>query len=283
TAGAAPWVASADLEVDGTDPSAVRQALMRGRLARSGPLALAALSIVEMPPDPHRPVQHELERTGPAGVDASLTGALRAGHALVRRSEQGQAITTDELEALMALLREGVDHVRALSHTFRAPGAGACPLVPALQDLLASAQRAAGFTGRLDVEAAWPPFKESAVRHLIRIAQEAVTHALKHAQARHLVLRVGQEGGRLFLQIEDDGAGRPTGAQQAAHGLGLRTMQYRAACLGARLTVETPPSGGTSVTCWLPPLPGLVVEAASTTVFPSPAPPRAHVSPLHCG
>ncbi len=77
---------------------------------------------------------------------------------------------------------------------------------------------------------------------LFRIAQEAVTNALRHGQARsiRLVLRAGEN--EIVLEVQDDGHGLPAGASMG-EGLGLQIMRYRAGRVGGALTLEAGPDG----------------------------------------
>jgi signal transduction histidine kinase len=86
---------------------------------------------------------------------------------------------------------------------------------------------------------------------LYRIAQEAVTNAIKHADADHIVISVTAESkGNLKLRIEDDGIGMhplvPAGGTREHH-YGIVGMQERAAMIGARLNIASAPGEGTCV------------------------------------
>jgi signal transduction histidine kinase len=87
--------------------------------------------------------------------------------------------------------------------------------------------------------------------HLYRIAQEALTNALKHAHANSIKVTLEIEQERVRLEICDDGGGVKD-ADQHAPGLGLRTMQYRASIIGARLKITPFRPNGTSVICECP-------------------------------
>jgi signal transduction histidine kinase len=86
--------------------------------------------------------------------------------------------------------------------------------------------------------------------HLYRIAQEAITNALKHGQAANLRVSLEAHGHYITLKIADDGVGIPS-ADEITEGMGLRIMRYRAGQIGAHLTVRAEPTGGTVVTCTL--------------------------------
>ncbi len=83
-----------------------------------------------------------------------------------------------------------------------------------------------------------------------RIAQEAVTNALKHAKATEIVITLLRNRSGLVLTVEDNGQGIT--AKKNLHGMGQHIMVYRANAIGA--TCETSPrkGGGTCVRCVLP-------------------------------
>ena len=85
----------------------------------------------------------------------------------------------------------------------------------------------------------------------VRIAQEGVTNALRHAEARRAVVRVAEEAGELVVAVDDDG---PSGKAPAlsVSGHGLRGMAERAAACGGRLDIARSDLGGWSVRATLP-------------------------------
>jgi len=90
-----------------------------------------------------------------------------------------------------------------------------------------------------------------AANHLFRIAQEAATNAVKHANAKRIDIRLhaaSDKSGRLIVQ--DDGRGIPANLQAMGHGVDI--MRYRAAAIGGRLKISAEPGGGTVVTCLFP-------------------------------
>ena len=86
--------------------------------------------------------------------------------------------------------------------------------------------------------------------HLYHIAQEAVNNAIKHGQARNILIRLSAEDGWGTLLISDDGtASRKT--TPAISGMGLHIMSYRAGMIGGRLEVrrESTRGGRVSLAC----------------------------------
>ena len=83
---------------------------------------------------------------------------------------------------------------------------------------------------------------------ILRIAQEALANALRHAEAEHVWVRLGAEDGRLVLEVRDDGVGfDPDAAAVRSRRLGLTSMEERAQRLGGRLTLRSEPGAGTTV------------------------------------
>ena len=82
---------------------------------------------------------------------------------------------------------------------------------------------------------------------LYRIAQEAVTNAIRHSDANVIELGIGPNEGRLELHVKDDGKGMPKDMVSA--GLGLLTMRRRAELIGADFDVHGSPGHGTRIQC----------------------------------
>jgi PAS domain S-box-containing protein len=89
-----------------------------------------------------------------------------------------------------------------------------------------------------------------------RVAQEALTNVVRHAQAKTVNVELRQEAGRLHLRVRDDGIGFHVGAirEQAVRGasLGLLSMEERAALAGGGLEFKSAPKKGTEVHAWFP-------------------------------
>jgi signal transduction histidine kinase len=87
--------------------------------------------------------------------------------------------------------------------------------------------------------------------HLYRIAQEAITNAVKHGHARTIQISFSVENGGGVLRIQDDGVGLLDMPEQT-RGTGFALMQHRARAMGGYLALEPVPPHGTAVICTLP-------------------------------
>jgi signal transduction histidine kinase len=87
--------------------------------------------------------------------------------------------------------------------------------------------------------------------HLYRIAQEAISNAVKHGNAKNVLISLAREKDAMVLTISDDGRGMPPPPHRSG-GMGLRTMRYRARMINATLEVVNPPTGGVAIICRCP-------------------------------
>jgi two-component system, LuxR family, sensor kinase FixL len=86
---------------------------------------------------------------------------------------------------------------------------------------------------------------------LFRIAQEAVSNAVKHGQAKRIDIHLARQSGNIVLTVRDDGLGIPDKPGKGT-GMGLLTMSHRAQMMGGTIHVSPRNGGGTQVTCSVP-------------------------------
>ncbi len=94
------------------------------------------------------------------------------------------------------------------------------------------------------------PLAPARARHLLRITQEALTNALKYADARTIRIRLWYTDTAINVQVEDDGRG--FAVNEVNHGFGLTGMRERADLIGAALTIASQPGHGTQITVRAP-------------------------------
>ncbi len=116
-------------------------------------------------------------------------------------------------------------------------------LAESLQELAAAYRTRLGIAVTTRIEAVClPPEREET---LLRIAQEAVSNAARHARASTITIGLKPEAGEVELSISDDGAGFDLTQAGESHGLGLRIMQERIQEAGGKLRLQTAPGEGT--------------------------------------
>ncbi len=178
-----------------------------------------------------------------------LTGVALAGEVLSGRLAAKSIPEVKAVDHIVEMVEGAIELTRTLArglHPVDLTGEG---FTDALQELAVTITE--GFKTPCTFECDRPvAIREPGVAtHLYRIAQEAITNAVKHSHAKEMIVRlqVGTDG--LTLTISDDGVGMPP---KMPAGMGLRTMAYRANVIGATFNVERQLSHGTRVTCKLP-------------------------------
>ncbi len=176
---------------------------------------------------------------------ASLTLSLDALGRLMDRDPAAAAALLTELKEQAAT---AVQDIRRLAHDLRPPTLDDLGLVAALRE---SAARYRQSGVEITVHAPEPLADLPAAVEVAayRIAQEAMTNTVRHAQARTCRVTLERQPDALCLTIQDDGHGLPAGVQA---GIGLRSMQERVAELQGRFTLKSSPGGGTTVRAILP-------------------------------
>jgi signal transduction histidine kinase len=94
-----------------------------------------------------------------------------------------------------------------------------------------------------------PPDTE---HNLLRIGTEALTNALKHAQASEIRVTLGFGATQVRLSVQDNGSGFNLSDQSGRGGFGLTSMRERAERLGSQITIVSEPGLGTTVTVAAP-------------------------------
>ena len=172
------------------------------------------------------------------GLGQHLTALEMMTHALVGRLKSEAPGLVAQAQEISRHIRQTITNTRQLSHGLSPVSLEADGLMLALRGLADFTQSA----GKIECEFRCPQPVHlddlNVATQLYRIAQEAVTNALRHSGARHITICLSRAGARLQLCIEDDGKGLPADIE---HGLGLVTMQYRARLIGANLEITATP------------------------------------------
>jgi signal transduction histidine kinase len=160
-------------------------------------------------------------------------------------SEPEQA--RDMLDRSLRLARSGLGEARRAIHALRASPLDERGLAGALDQLGAAVEARSSLAVTVstpDDIAGLAPDVEQAV---YRIADEALTNAVRHSEATNVAVSIGRRGPRLVLEVRDDGKGFDT-TEEAPNGhLGLQGMAERADLTGGSLDIESQPGGGTVI------------------------------------
>jgi PAS domain S-box-containing protein len=178
----------------------------------------------------------------------AFAGIVLHGEALGTSLGVSKARSEKALASIQKLARSGLNEARRSVQALRPMALEGSTLPHALQQ---AAERLSE-DGKLSCE-----FKQrgKAVKlsaevqnELFRIAQEAMTNVCKHAQARSAWITLEFQADQVILMVSDDGVGlAATESPERKRGYGLGTMRERAQRIGARLEIESPADGGTTI------------------------------------
>jgi len=208
------------------------------------------------------------------GLGQQLTGIGLLSRGLARQLEAAGSPVAEDAREITDFIKEADEYARGLARGLVPVELETNGLAAALTRLAATAERLFGITCTSDivgtdagVAAAPHP------THLFRIAQEAVSNAVRHGRAGRvdITLSVGKE--KVRLRVHDNGVGFPDtihsgGADKPAseahstlsaparpddhRGMGVRIMHYRARIAGGTLDIRPAVDQGTIVSCTIP-------------------------------
>ena len=176
---------------------------------------------------------------------ASLTFKVDAArNVLARDHEKADRL----LEAVRQQVQEAIADIRRLVYNLRPPALDELGLLSALREQTLHAH-SQGLEVAFEVPPMLPLLPAAVEVAVYRIAQEALTNVVRHAQAQHSLLQLSLDAEMLHLTIIDDGKGIPAGHHI---GVGLHAIHERASELGGSCTITASPSGGTEVRVTFP-------------------------------
>lgn len=152
-----------------------------------------------------------------------------------------------------------LQQVRTMSLDLRPPQLDDLGLAAALRWYVDRKAGAAGVGAQFRVESLPEHIHPDIETACFRIAQEAMTNVLRHAQARNVWVDLRGHDAHLHLMVRDDGRGCDVAAvrERAAQGgsFGLISMEERASLVGGRIEISSREGRGTVVDAFLPTMP----------------------------
>jgi two-component system CheB/CheR fusion protein len=162
-------------------------------------------------------------------------------------------------------VREAAGQARRLAHGLNPVDLKAGGLSAALESLARRVSESFGVSCAFHWDHIAKVREDAMATHLYRIAQEAVSNAIRHGKATSIEIGLSERGAALVLSIKDNGMGIPVevaervkqglvpvgGDKPPPAGMGLQTMHYRARVIGGIFAVTPRPGGGVVITCTL--------------------------------
>ncbi|MDB6140915.1 MAG: hypothetical protein JWO94_3987 [Verrucomicrobiaceae bacterium] len=198
--------------------------------------------------------EHERRRIGQDLHDGicQVLAAIRCAASSVRDDllarQQPEAATTGEVADMLG---NAIIEVRNLARGIFPIQMESAGLASVLDELCETTRRLHRVQIVFETDAEVKSLPAEVAMHLYRIAQEALSNAVKHGGARHVAVTLGRDDGGLCLTVADDGPGFALSAAGDEDGMGLKSMRYRAQIIGAELCINSR-ADGVTITCRLP-------------------------------
>lgn len=171
-------------------------------------------------------------------IGQSLTAVLLG---LRRSIDRAPADLAGELQVVQEMVRSSLDEVRMVARRLRPGVLDDLGLLSALDSLTADFTEATGLRAAVRLDPDLPELSHDVELVLYRIAQEGLTNVARHADAGSVDLDLVLDGESVVMTITDNGRGLAGAAESS----GIRGMRERAILIDAKLTLHSPPSGGT--------------------------------------
>jgi PAS domain S-box-containing protein len=184
------------------------------------------------------------------GLGQHLTGIE-----LMVQSLEGKLQTASPADAAQAAkisqhVRDAIRQAKSLARGLSPVDLEANGLMSALQELAVTIRDIFRINGSFYAPQPVLINDNDLATHLFRIAQEAVSNAVKHSGATSIQIELRSVDDQIVLSVADNGRGiKP---QTGSGGMGLRIMDYRATIIAGKILTQSQPGKGTKVVCSAP-------------------------------
>ena len=167
---------------------------------------------------------------------------------LARLAKRVHAGEQSAVADTQATARESLEEVRRIARSLRPDALDDLGLLSALRVLAERVEDQGELRVETRLERELPPLDDDEELVIYRVAQEALTNVVRHAEARKAQLELTTKLDAIRLAVSDNGRG----LGGASEGAGLRGMRERAILVGAQLAWTEREGGGAEVTLELP-------------------------------
>ena len=180
-----------------------------------------------------------------------LSGLALMTKGLELKLAKRRARETADAARIHNLVQQAMTHARDLARDLATLDSKGDDLPAALEGLARHAEKLFKISCRVEVTGNIPPLEANVASQLYKITQEAVTNAIKHAQAKTVGISLANGSDGIILTVHNDGLPFPN-LKGASPGMGLRIMNYRSSLIGASLEINGAGPGGTRIICSVP-------------------------------
>jgi len=172
-----------------------------------------------------------------AGVKINLSG---------KAANSASPDQKEELDNIISQLDSSVTELRRIAHNMMPVNLIKFGLQTALKDLCESL-----ITGQTNIDfqayGINTDIPEQTQINIYRIVQEMLTNAVRHAEARNIILQCSQNNNIFYITQEDDGKGFDINAGDSRKGIGLTNIRNRVGFLKGKFDIESIPGEGTTI------------------------------------
>jgi two-component system sensor histidine kinase DegS len=189
------------------------------------------------------------------GPAQALANAIFQVEVVQRLLDRDEALARAELKQLGEVLTRELRGVRAYLSQLRPPLLADLGLSGAIGEAAGQIGSALGIAVDVEVDDGLDGLPETVEIVTLRVVQEALQNARKHAQPSSIRVRMARDGGGWVVEVRDDGRGfnADDPSVSGRRNFGLQFMRERAELIGARFEVRSSPNLGTAVRMTIPP------------------------------
>jgi len=180
-----------------------------------------------------------------------LTGITLIARNLARRLARTESPFTEQAEEIVDMVKQADYRARALARGLVPVALEGGTLPNALERLAEKSTELYNIDCAFVLHSpSFHPVTDAVATHLYRIAQEALSNAIRHGKPSRVEMHIRQTKHEMHLRIDDDGRGGIP--DELGDGLGIRTMTHRAHLMGGVLHLEDSPLGGVRISVVVP-------------------------------
>jgi signal transduction histidine kinase len=180
-----------------------------------------------------------------------LTGVSLMLKGLEQQLRREQHKLINDVCGIRELIEQAIHHTHNLAHQFSSLDVKGDNLAGVLGELAANVEKMFRLPCSLTIQGEIPSLPGNTTMQLYKVAQEAVSNAIKHGKATQVSISCSRACDDLTLMIRNDGVPFSL-PEEKKNRMGLRIMNYRASTIGAVFDIKPNQKNGTIVTCTLP-------------------------------
>lgn len=205
--------------------------------------------ILEIGDRERRRIGHDLHD----GLCQHLAGIELMSQVLEQKLSRSSRNAAAQVGEISKNVRDAISHTRSLARGLSPVTLESEGLMAALQELASGTEKMFKVRCRFDCNSVVLVRDHATATNLFRIAQEAVSNAIRHGRAKRISITLKRTADRVVLRVSDNGKGIPAKkSPQKDTGMGLRIMQSRAGMIGGTLAIVPGPQRGVTVNCTAP-------------------------------